>query len=639
MSNRLGSAISPYLRAHAGNPVDWWPWGEEAFAEARSRGVPMLVSIGYATCHWCHVMARESFADPDIAAVVNERFVAVKVDREEHPEVDAAYLAAASAFTPSLGWPLTVFATPEGRAFYAGTYFPPKPFGRTPSFRQVLDAVWEAWRERRDTVEQTAAAVTEAVAAAAADIAAGGGELPTEEQLRAAVGAAEAAEDATYGGFGGAPKFPVAPLFGFLLTVLSGAPLASRTLAAMARSSLRDPVDGGFFRYATERDWTRPHYERMLYDNAGLLRAYTDASAVASVAGEDDLADEFAEVARGIARFLLDTMRVGDVFASAQDSESVVDGRRTEGGYYLLDAAARASEAPPALDRKVLTGWNGMAVGALARAGFVLGERAWVSAAVAAADWLLSHHVRRDGSMVRASVDDAASAAPATLEDHGMLAWGMLDVFQATGEARHAEAARTIVAACLVPGGFAPPGGADPVLAARGLAVSGDPSEGAYPSGRSAIAAAANRLFALTGDRAYRDAATAAVSPVARAALAAPVSFGATLEVAAALAQVPEQLVVVLPGTAGRSGAGSNDAGSNDAGSDAAAGLVEAARSWRAGAAVCVVDEGEAARLATSGFALFEAKTAAGGRATAYLCRDFACRLPVTEAADLRRAG
>ncbi|MEQ1736298.1 MAG: DUF255 domain-containing protein, partial [Rhodoglobus sp.] len=345
MPNRLAGAASPYLRSHADNPVAWWQWGPEPFAEAKRRDVPVLVSIGYSTCHWCHVMARESFSDPALAEFMNDNLVAIKVDREEHAEVDATYLAAAGAFTQNLGWPLNVFVTPAGRAFYAGTYWPPRAVGQHPAFRQVLDAVLNAWRERRSEVEQNGEIIAEVL-----------GQRPdsaaVEVDFDVAVAAAAEHEDRQFGGFGGAPKFPVAPTVRFLLDRggagdAAAEALAERALDAMAASALRD-LDGGFFRYSTQRDWTDPHYERMLYDNAQLLAAY-------AIAGRD-------EIAAGVADFLLSTLRLADGgFASAQDSESTVSGIRVEGGFYALDPTARAAEAPPALDEKVLTGWNGLA--------------------------------------------------------------------------------------------------------------------------------------------------------------------------------------------------------------------------------------------------------------------------------------
>ena len=314
MSNRLAGTGSPYLRSHADNPVDWYPWGEEAFAQARRRDVPVLISIGYSTCHWCHVMARESFQDPATAEELNRGFVAIKVDREEHPDVDAAYLAAASAFTRDLGWPLTVFTTPTGRAFHAGTYFPPVPRGPIPAFRTVLAAVREAWTDRREEVEAQAGAVAEALAslADAAPIA-----LPGEAELSAAAAAIAAREDRRHGGFGTAPKFPVATTLRFLQAVGRG-DVVDRALDAMAASELRDE-DGGYFRYATQQDWSVPHYERMLADNAQLLDTALDA-------GRED-------VARGAAQFLLTVLqRPEGGFGAAQDSESWIDGERSEGG-------------------------------------------------------------------------------------------------------------------------------------------------------------------------------------------------------------------------------------------------------------------------------------------------------------------
>ena len=242
MPNRLANAVSPYLRSHADNPVDWWEWSAEAFAEAAARDVPVLVSIGYATCHWCHVMARESFSDPTTAEEINAGFVAIKVDREEHPDVDSTYMAAAGAFTQQLGWPLNVFLTPDGRAFFAGTYFPPTPVQGHPAFRDVLAAVLDAWTARREEVEQNAGAIATALAGQAVGAA---GDLPAD--LSDVVAALAAAEDVEFGGFGRAPKFPVAPVVGFLVDrgslgdTAAGA-LADRMLDAMAASDLRDPV-------------------------------------------------------------------------------------------------------------------------------------------------------------------------------------------------------------------------------------------------------------------------------------------------------------------------------------------------------------------------------------------------------------
>ncbi len=615
MPNRLDDAVSPYLRSHADNPVDWWAWGPEPFAEAARRDVPVLVSIGYSTCHWCHVMARESFSDPELAGELNRRFVAIKVDREEHPDVDASYLAAAGAFTENLGWPLNVFVTPRGRAFFAGTYFPPQPVHGHPSFRTVLDAVADAWENRRAEVESNADAVTAAIGAAGKGSST---ELPSPERLGGVVRELAAYEDAEHGGFGTAPKFPMAPVLGFLLDQRAAgdtdaAALVRRILDAMAASALRDDIEGGFFRYATRRDWTDPHYERMLYDNAQLLAAYARIDA-----GEP--------VAAGVASFLRDVLRLpSGGFASAQDSESTVDGERMEGAYYRLDASARARQTPPALDQKVLTGWNGLAVQALAAAGSRHGRVDWIDLAREAADHLLAVHRRSDGTLLRASIGDRISAAPATLEDYGMFAGGLLAVALACGEVSYATAARELVDTMLANDGYAEgsvpfrvPGGPDRVLHEQGVALDTDPSEGAYPSGISATSDAARTLHLLTGNRRYLDAAVVAMRSVAHQALERPASFGASLALMTRLAQPVRQLVVV----------GERDGV-----------LAGTARSWeRAGAVVVALTEEQAADFAEAGFELFEGRATRDGADTAYLCRDFVCRLPITDAATLDAA-
>lgn len=582
MPNRLGAAASPYLRSHAGNPVDWWEWGAEAFAEAAARDVPVLVSIGYSTCHWCHVMARESFSDPGVAAYLNENLVAIKVDREEHAEVDSTYLAAAAAFTGNLGWPLNVFVTPQGRAFFAGTYWPPEAVGGHPSFRQVLDAVLDAWANRRDEVERNGAAIVDVLGRQQAVAS----PLPTD--FAPVVATLEGLEDATYGGFGTAPKFPVSPVLAFLVD--RRAPLGTRTLDAMAASPLRDTVDGGFFRYATKQDWSEPHYERMLYDNAQLVAVY-------ALAGR-------AEVADGVAHWLSTMQLPEGGFASAQDSESTVDGRRVEGFYYSLDAESRGRVEKPPVDEKVLTGWNGLAIEGLSVAGFVLGRPEWVAMARSSADFLLDRHV--GGRLVRASIGGVLSPAHATLEDSGMLASGLLQLALATGEVRYAVAARGLVDAALAAGDpFGVPDGADPVLAAQGLAVEPDPSDGAHPSGLSAMAAASLALFTLTAHEPYRAAARAAMERVAAPAQRHPVSLGAALTVMAALAEPVRQLVVV--------------------GGDAE--LARIARQHRG----IVVSSEQSRAWASAGFELFEGRSAEA----AYVCEDFVCRLPVTTAEEL----
>lgn len=619
MASRLADTVSPYLRAHADNPVAWFPWGAEAFAEAARRDVPVLVSIGYSTCHWCHVMARESFADADTAAEINRDFVAIKVDREEHPEVDSAYMAAASAFTQNLGWPLTVFTTPDGRPFYAGTYWPPQPHAPMPSFRQVLAAVREAWTERRTDVEGTSTQLAEALASLGM-ARRGADALPSPDDLAIAAQRLATQEDVEFGGFGTAgssldvPKFPTVPALRFLQAPLiaENAPEASavalRALDAMIASPLRDPVDGGFFRYATRRDWTVPHFERMLTDNAGLIDVALDA-------GRD-------AVAADIAQFLLDTLQQpSGGFGAAQDSESWIDGERSEGGYYARDAMNRQPLEPPAVDGKVITGWNGLAIGALARAGLRLHAPSLLDGARRAADAVLESNVTPDGRLIRASLDEIPSRAPATIEDYGLLADGLAALAAATGEVAYAVRARQLVDDIAPLMGADAEGDAvdasrDPVLAAQGLRAPADESDGTHPSGRSALASAALSIWLLGAGESYRALAETLVQQGAAASIAQPMAHGSLLRVACSLATPPWQLVVV--------GEPSDP-------------LVAAARRMRTDV-TAIVSADAASAFARAGFELFEGKGAIGSAATAYDCRSFACRLPVTDAAQLEAA-
>lgn len=598
MTNRLADTLSPYLRAHADNPVDWYPWGPEAFAEAQRRDVPLLISIGYSTCHWCHVMARESFADAETAAAVNAGFVAVKVDREEHPDVDGAYMAAASAFTQNLGWPLTVFATPRGRTFYAGTYWPPTARPPLPSFREVLTAVGEAWTDRRAQAEESADAVTEALARAGESASS---DLPTPTALAAAAETIAQREDTQHGGFGGAPKFPVATTLRFLQSPLvrreapAAAGAAGRALAAMAASPLRD-VDGGFFRYATQRDWSVPHYERMLTDNAQLLAVALD--------------DGDTHTARGIAEFLCVVLqRAGGGFGAAQDSESWIDGRRDEGGYYLRPLSERTDLEPPSVDGKIITGWNGLAIGALARAGATLGEQPWIEAAAAAADTVLRVNRAADGALVRASLDGVASDAVATGADLALFADGLFALALASGEASWASIARDVL-------DQARSGGrSDPVLAAQGIAVSPDQTDGDLPSTAAAVASAALTAWWLGAGEEYREAAADIVRQHTARAVDQPFAHGSLLRVAAGLVDPPRQIVVVTA---------QPDGGLAGAALDADADVV------------AVVTADQARAFAEAGFALFAGKGDAptgddgpGEAGLAYDCRAFVCRLPV----------
>jgi uncharacterized protein len=429
VANRLASATSPYLQQHRDNPVDWWEWGPEAFEEARRRHVPVLLSIGYAACHWCHVMAHESFEDPATAAVMNENFVSIKVDREERPDVDAVYMQATTAMTGQGGWPMTCVLDHDANPFFAGTYFPDRPRHGQPSFRQVLAAIAEAWRDRPEEVRRVAGSLREHLNQQAA---AAAGPIDAEV-LDAAVRTLAREFDEAAGGFGTAPKFPPSMVLEFLRRQVGPSGGEARrmldaTLEAMARGGIHDQLGGGFARYATDRFWVVPHFEKMLYDNALLLGLYARWGT--------ELGDR---VARGTADFLLRELRTAEGgFASALDADSEgVEGRFyawtpaqlvealgeddgrwaaevfevTEEGAFehgsstlqllrdpdgadaarLVDVrarllAARANRVRPARDDKVVAAWNGLAITGLCDAGVLLEEPAYVTAAVVAGD-------------------------------------------------------------------------------------------------------------------------------------------------------------------------------------------------------------------------------------------------------------
>jgi uncharacterized protein YyaL (SSP411 family) len=601
----LEGALSPYLEAHRDNPIDWYPWGPEAFEEARRRDVPVMISIGYHTCHWCHVMARESFSDQETGSYVNDRLVSIKVDREEHPDVDQHFLTQAAAFIEQLGWPLTVFTTPAGDAFHAATYLPPEQRGDTPSFRQVVDAVSTAWSEQKEKVLDGAQSLRDAIRAADQQAKDREPVVLGREEWQGVIHHLVEQEDREHGGLGVAPKFPIAPVLQFLLLTDDPAArgLARRVLDAMAASPLRDAVDGGFFRYATQRDWSEPHYERMLYDNALLLWCYATVL-------------EYRH-AQGIVGFLRQTLRIRGGFASAQDSESIIDGQRVEGEYYRSDATTRQTLAPPARDDKVLAGWNGLALSGLARARLrgVPGDLRELGDEVASE--LLATHRDTDGRLHRMSRDGVVSPAASTLEDYGGLALGLLEWGLATGEVNWLLEAQQLVDSCLHDDGFIVPGGGDPTIQAL-EAVSGDVSEGATPSGLALIATAAHALAQLTGTHTYREVASTAVAPYAEAVRLRPLAFGG---LAAALWRVgsPDRELVVV---------------SDDPGSE----LAQTARELASPSLlVAIVSPAQAEACAEAGFSLFEGRAQAGAE-RAYLCDAGVCGLPHTSAESLRSA-
>jgi uncharacterized protein len=525
--NRLADATSPYLLQHADNPVDWHEWGEEAFAHAREDDKPVLLSVGYSACHWCHVMAHESFEDPATAAVMNEHFVSIKVDREERPDVDALYMDATVAMSGSGGWPMTVFMTPQGEPFYAGTYFPPEPRHGLPSFRQLLVAVAETWRERRDDVGRQASRLVDALGHSARI--SPSTEPLTSSLLVEAEAALARSFDAVNGGFGPAPKFPPPSVIELLLRRGNERALemATRTLDAMAAGGMYDVVGGGFHRYSVDARWLVPHFEKMLYDNALLASAYLHAWLVTGEARYRRVVEETLEYT------LRELALGGGGLASAQDADT--DG--VEGLTYTwtedeaadagLDPALllpfehgrlivrgelereerlrllalRAGRPQPFRDDKAVASWNGLALAALADAGYRLERPDWVDAARGVAEFLLGSLSTADGRLLRAWRDGRSSGA-GYLEDYACVAYGLLELHVATGDARWLHEARRLALLAVElfaddeQGGFfmAPVRGEE--LVARTKPLDDNPT----PSGNSMLAHVLLRVGRIWGD-------------------------------------------------------------------------------------------------------------------------------------------
>jgi uncharacterized protein YyaL (SSP411 family) len=685
-TNRLAGETSPYLLQHAHNPVDWYPWGEEALARAKAEDKPIFLSIGYAACHWCHVMERESFEDEATAAELNRDFVPVKVDREERPDLDQVYMAAVQAMTGSGGWPMSVFLTPDGRPFYGGTYFPNAPRHGMPAFRQVLEGVARAYREQRAEVERSGSAIVAAIADASRLGATGGPaethRLPDRTVLEAAVAALERTFDPRHGGWGGAPKFPQPMTIEYLLRRAAGGAddgravaMARRTLDAMADGGIHDQLGGGFHRYATDAIWLVPHFEQMLYDNAQLARVYVHAW---QLTGDR----RYREVAVGTLDYLARELLTADgAFAASQDADThgeeggtfvwtadevrsvlgldaaplflavydVTDGGNWEGRTILRRVrsddematmagttaddvaarlalaratllAARSRRPQPARDDKVLAGWNGLALAALADATSALAGsdepadrdagRRYRSLAETAADLLLDRLRLPDGRL-RRSWKDGRASADGVLEDHACLADGLLALYEATFDERWFVAARGLADTMLErftdpAGGFFDTSDRHETLVSRPK----DLQDNAVPSGNAMAVTVLLRLAALTGEGRHRDAAERALGLVGGVVGRYPGGFAQWLvALDFALADVTEVAVI------------------GDPADPATSRLVRPTRvGFRPHLVVaCAADpHASAVELLGSRFQL-------DGRPTAFVCRDFACRQPVVE--------
>ncbi|MFJ9357982.1 thioredoxin domain-containing protein [Streptomyces mirabilis] len=673
MPNRLAHETSPYLLQHADNPVDWWPWSAEAFDEARERGVPVLLSVGYSSCHWCHVMAHESFEDEATAAYLNEHFVNVKVDREERPDVDAVYMEAVQAATGQGGWPMTVFLTPDAEPFYFGTYFPPAPRHGMPSFRQVLEGVRGAWTDRRGEVAEVAGKIVRDLAER--EMSFGSGEVPGEEDLAGALLGLTREYDASRGGFGGAPKFPPSMVIEFLLrhharTGSEGAlQMAQDTCERMARGGIYDQLGGGFARYSVDREWVVPHFEKMLYDNALLCRVYAHLWRTTG----SELA---RRVALETADFMVGELRTNEGgFASALDADSDDGtGRHVEGAYYvwtprqlrevlgaedgelaaryfgvteegtfeegssvlqlpqqdeLFDAekvdgirrrllAARAERPAPGRDDKIVAAWNGLAVAALAETGAYFDRPDLVDAAIAAADLLVRVHMDDRARLSRTSKDGQAGANAGVLEDYADVAEGFLALASVTGEGVWLEFAGFLLDQVIMQ--FTDPeSGALYDTAAdaeRLIRRPQDPTDNATPSGWSAAAGALLSYAAQTGAEPHRTAAERALGVVKALGPRAPRFIGWGLAVAEALLDGPREVAVVGP-----------------EGHPLTKALHRTALLGTAPGAVVAVGTPESDELP-----LLADRPLVQGEPAAYVCRNFTCDAPTTDPDRLRTA-
>jgi uncharacterized protein YyaL (SSP411 family) len=649
MANRLAQETSPYLLQHKDNPVDWYAWGEEAIDRSRAEDRPILLSIGYSACHWCHVMERESFEDEETARLMNERFVCIKLDREERPDLDAIYMEACQAMTGSGGWPLNVFLTPEHVPFYAGTYFPPQPRMGMPSWRQVIEAVARAWQEKKDDIRAGGAGIAERLRGGA--LLAPSTEPMKSSDLDAAVEKLRSQYDAAHGGFGGAPKFPPASALEFLLR-RDERQMTSHTLRAMASGGMYDQIGGGFARYSVDPLWLVPHFEKMLYDNALLARVYLH--------GWQALGDElFRQVAEETLDWALREMRAPEGgFFSALDADS----EGVEGKFYVWSVEAmraalegepdaeeaiawfgatdrgnfeghnipvrgpgrpehleqwrrrlyevRAKRVWPGLDDKRLTAWNALMISALAEAGAALERPEYVEAAAGCADFLLSSMRDGEGRLLR-TYRAGEAKLNAYLEDHAFLLEALITLYEASFDPRWYSEARTLADTIVERfaddenGGFFETSVDHEQLLARRKDLEDHP----IPSANASAAYGLLRLAALTGEAQYEERAVGVLRLLHELAAKHPNAFGHLLQALDFhLASVQEVALV---------------------GDDTTA----LARVVRGRFRPHLVLAGGAA----DGVPLLQDRTPVNGRPAAYVCEHFACKAPVTEPEELER--
>jgi len=654
--NRLASETSPYLLQHAHNPVDWHPWGAEALERARREDRPILLSIGYAACHWCHVMEKESFEDEATARIMNEHFVPVKVDREERPDLDSIYMDAVQAMTGHGGWPMTVFLTPDGVPFYAGTYFPNRDRHGLPAFTRVLEAVAEAWRTRRDEVAGQGQRVIDAIDRGSRP--AESRDPLTEDVLRQAHGELVRAFDPRWGGFGAAPKFPQPMTLEFLLRChLRGYPgsleMVETTLDRMASGGVHDHVGGGFHRYSVDERWHAPHFEKMLYDNAQLALLYARAWQVTRK-------DRYRRVAERTLDYLLREMRhPGGGFFSSQDADSegregtfyvwtwdelvaVIGeesarafGARPEGNWEdgrnilwtpepgtedeLAGARHRLFEARkqrvrPATDDKVLAAWNGLAIAAFAEAGRIFGEAGYVGAARDALRFIQTNLLEE--GRVRRSWREGRTSGLGYIDDYALVGLGALALYEATFDGSAFALARSLADDVLKlfrdpeSGGFFQTGADAEALVVRPKEL----FDNAVPSGNSAAAYLLLRVALLTGDPEYERAGVSALRLVRDLTGRVPTMLGQALSAVDLYVSRTQEVAIV---------------GDPDA-PDTRALVAEVHGRFLPNAVLAVGRPGAAAEVP-----LLQDRSQQGGKATAYVCERFVCQRPVTEPEEL----